>query len=666
MQLRFPRACLGAATIIAGFAAGWIFLHAWTAWPRFHAAAWRDARELLAAEVGAQALERGVFAVPRIPVSVPHRGRAAFRVTGEDDEVFLVIFTDGCKGRLLVASFRPGGDELRIPHAAARVSAAEARRLWAALRYIAAITTKCDARPVFAARDRLWHVFVNGSWPLRRIDETTLMRQTMRERVVAKCVRRFITGAVGGERAYRGDFALVVPLMADTIDALLPLNSRARSAVAGSCVVVARGRLDPAFLPALRKLERALREGALYRTVRKAPLLRRLPFPGNPAYDYTANDIEGEIWVLENIAGRRDGEAFDILAAKEANPRGGSSARAARRVLKTRWPRRWREHLRKCFLERAAGRRLAMARYYESWFGTDETVLETMLTDANDEVRAWALRWAYKFRRDKSLLDDLLMLAFPGDEALQGEKPWLVRRAVKAAQWALRDLYLRDGLAGELPGIFRERRAEVDPFFLCDVLAREGGVENAAFLENLAVAPAFTSRLTDEAPAVGAAWRAAAVAIDPEAANYLDAVMPNETPQRERLMYRLVKDASGGKARRAARGRGFAHELGPGERSPPLGELKRALVLKRELESAVDPVAFLDSLGGAERRLAGKFIPAVFSEGYSEAELKGLTGDPRFEDLAGRFYEALILRRAAGARPAANEDPAPRPPAPAF
>lgn len=75
--------------------------------------------------------------------------------------------------------------------------------------------------------------------------------------------------------------------------------------------------------------------------------------------------------------------------------------------------------------------------------------------------------------------------------------------------------------------------------------------------------------------------------------------------------------------------------------------LLRTLVLGRELESAADPVAFLDSLDLGERMLAGAFVLLVFGRRFSESELKRLIGDPRFEDLSERFYEALILRRAA-------------------
>lgn len=357
----------------------------WLTRPRFDEAAWREAVEILKADVGAAAVEKGLFSIPRIPVSTPYEVVTSATMTARDStpllpygqrqkEVWLRLGGDDCAMLFTKSHTGFSGQPVIDSIEACRLGPAEARHVWRVLKYLSTAPSTAASKwepwpsALRQATDKgghaLWMTPPARTFPEVPATVATLVIDQLR----GSCASSYLWGLkCGGAVTVSSSPDANIPEIIKVSRGVMA-RARAYTEQVDSVVRLLLEYPDKRLLKPLRSVSRRFSPSAVYEWFSQIPALASSMAFDMPTFfepDYPPDIVDAQIWAIEALAeGERGREALWEAAFTHA----AWTARNRRALIVTSalWPDEWQKRVREDFISQNHEREtVLMERFYD-------------------------------------------------------------------------------------------------------------------------------------------------------------------------------------------------------------------------------------------------------------------------------------------------------------
>ncbi|MHC4714936.1 MAG: hypothetical protein ACYTAN_16965 [Planctomycetota bacterium] len=638
--------------------------------PRFDEAAWGEAVEILREEVGEEAVDAGLFSVPRVKVSPPRKGSLAMH-TYAGLTIFVRI--DPSHSRLLCCETDWAVYSGKYTWKTAPLDRAQARHIARVVSYLSVVKASGSAEgghaisSHYGARARVAPRARRGSAPptveIGASPSATGIRMgsipppgAIARMVAAGCCKRLMRRLAGADDlSWSSAPENLGPAVFDALDAACPPFSEADQKLVEVCVH------RPPFLPRAETLAviHRLKQPPL------APWLKRLPFVGRffkaPRRPLDVGYPSNLAWAIETFTGKSPSDRVRLLA--EAAGASTHDGRARFSFAARYLPEELTALCLREFHSLPQGIRWFPLLDYESHFGNEVEVAERALDDESAFVRVVALAAMHRLTGDERYLSELIATA---------EKAPPDTKAVRRAVTLVTERYPRAAYNDEIDAFVRRNAGSGDDWAVVRYLLKRGGDENIRFVISV-----FGGRLPlvdfPHGELAPMSWRVRAVRQIaerrvPQGVEALLDYASWPTPKGEeelrdevfaalattgdaRALELLVRIAASAESnplpprRMPVRGAGgwvsFMHDL-PDSATVLANSLEE--IQARCADSPLDYVQGLGATARAQGRFPRRAIEVLADE-YDDVQLQAFLAGERYLEVAGYIYAALCERR---------------------
>jgi len=653
--------------------------------PRFHPEAWNDAVAALKEEVGADAVEKGVFRIPKAELAVPSAGEC--RVSSDTGEIpFDMVsrhelreFIYDASGGLFCTNL--GGGE------AAVLSAGDAQNLWAALAYLDRVEVAGWSGEVFDPDEEAFTLALyegtgRRAKPVVDTEEWwSLWSLPLRDELRNRCAYRLVSGWTGAGRLnFSIPDAELSAIVAKRLPELIAPSNEIESWLASACVWVLERAPSKRAAPLLSRIERLEASRCAYDALSSTRYLGWLFRPRKS--DVPLPDVRMALIAARTLAGKSREERLSILSRVAVDPQSDERHQAwAWQVLARADPERARRLILQAFPSLSVDRQEYLLHYaYEDYFGDDVRLAELGVKSSDQLLRFYSLLRLYAINRSPALVEPIKS-AFP---------TWVQMSAARGFEWEitteeLAKIYLKDRTSTWIRDVFIQSLTQL-PYrtedysdllppsvdgaeipFIAVVLS--GGHESAeavlalidvyqksAAAEDLFSFPYFCrpgaakALINAKDPFLAAAMTGYLKECLPEldgmmcdtfidsvsAMGYVDAL-----PVLEEALEHELKQPSG---------RSAVTIVGAGGADKRQSEVKfvdslKGAVLAVRVANAADPLGVLLTSSETGNRVVRRHLPEILAARFGEEGLKKLLADDAAVPVRPIIYRALIRSR---------------------
>jgi len=614
----------------------------WATRPRFDEAAWREAVEILKADVGAAAVEKGTFGIPRIKVKPPYR-----KVVEIGKHLCMLV--DGAGASLVYVGTARGESESsgRVERLTAKIGRKKVDGILGALEYTRRINVLSNPEyraflPVPLSRYLGWRyeeAIVRRALEDNEIKWSDDKAEFMRMLLVS--FRRCIVPSTNDEVNWAGVAA--GEIAANDLDGVAVVaKALGRVELAQR---IAKSKFAPGFLK---------RETRLY------------------SLDRTAAELSHYVDMAGTIAGKTEEERVKKAAESAFDTVLDPKRRYyARDFLVERRPEEFVE----LYLAKQdalpTSERVFLLTFYDSYFGADRRVAEAGTSDPSPVIRSMAHLQMYKMTKDMADIEKLKELLLIPEN--QGGAAGVAARMLCLA-------YTKFDGPREIPD-FLEEHFEAAPWSAVEAAKVRGSAKDLDLLVLMTVDAARTRFVSDKEDALLlrelAARRLRGISRE-DVIERLIGYASGETPEEElgvKMEVIGVLGASGSskalsfldgfrrKEEEGARGNrgqapanrryeGYAHEY------TPMAQVARRAHVEAAARCSASPVDFLSNLSEEYMAILAEIdsarlpnperkdkVAEILADSYTVEQLQGMLADEKYGGLFGHIYAAIEEKR---------------------